>query len=49
MQASNLYKESRIYKIKQIETIDNWQFVEDQIQKNLPKNFDNNFAVKKNQ
>ena len=49
MQASNLYKESRIYKIKQIETIDNWQFVEGQIQKNLPKNFDNHFAVKKNQ
>ena len=48
-QASNLYKESKIYTLMQITTIKNYQFLYDQIKKNLPKNFNNYYTVKKNQ
>ena len=40
-QASNLYKESNMYTLKQITTIENCRFVYDQIMKNLPKKFNN--------
>ena len=46
---SNLYKESNIYTLKQIKTIENYRFVYDQIKKSLPKNFNNYFTVTKNQ
>ena len=42
-EASNLYKESKLYILKQITTTEN------SIKKNLPKNFNNYFTVKKNQ
>ena len=49
-EASNLYKKSKIYTLKkQITTTENCRFVYDQIKKNIPKNFNNYFAVKKNQ
>ena len=38
-EASNLYKESKIYTFMQITTIKNYQFLFDQIKKNLPKIF----------
>ena len=48
-EASNLSKESTIYTLKEITTIENCRFVYEQIKKNLPKNFNNYFTVKKNQ
>ena len=47
--ASDLYKESKIYTLKHITTIENCRFVYDQIKKNFLNNFSNYFTVKKNQ
>ena len=48
-EVSNLYKESKIYTLKQKTTIKNSQFVYDQLKKNLHNSLNNYFIVKKNQ
>ena len=44
-----LYKESKIFKLKDIVLLNNLQFVYDQINKNLPKSFRSFFALKTKQ